>query len=128
MAAFEEKVLSGSPTYKGKVVRPSCPPVYKEKGRPLSCPPVYEEKVGGLSCPRVSYSYGYRSPSGVEGEDQEGGLEIQLRCPRFSSFGWCLRLYILVLGGLGLLLSSIWVCFQLYVLSQTTNTELRLQR
>jgi hypothetical protein len=33
-----------------------------------------------------------------------------------------------VLAGLGLILSAAWVCFQLYVLSQTTNYELRLQR
>ena len=89
---------------------------------------VYGEKCKGLSGPRVSYSYSYRSPIGFEGEREDDSLEIKLRCPRISSFSWCLRLYSLVLGGLGLLLSSIWICFQLYVLSQTTNTELRLQR
>ena len=128
MATYKEEGLSCSPIYKEKVVRPSCPPVYEEKDRPLSCPPVYKEKDGRLSCPKVSYSYGFRTPSGVEVEDHEDSLEIQLRCPRISSFGWCLRLYSLVLGGLGLLLSFIWVCFQLYVLSQTTNPELRMQR
>ena len=89
---------------------------------------VYGEKCKGLSGPRVSYSYSYKSPIGFEGEREDDSLEIKLRCPRISSFSWCLRLYSLVLGGLGLLLSSIWICFQLYVLSQTTNTELRLQR
>merc|ERR1712223_2117093 len=49
-------------------------------------------------------------------------------CPRVSSFRWCLKLYSLVLAALGLLLSFIWICFQLYVLSQTTIYELRLQR
>ena len=78
-------------------------------------------------CPRVEYSYSYRSPAGVR-DGQEDSLEIKLRCPRISSFHWCLKLYSLVLGGLGLILSFIWVCFQLYVLSQTTNYELRLQR
>ena len=41
---------------------------------------------------------------------------------------WCLKLYCLVLAGLGLFLAGIWVIFQLYVLSQTTNQELRQQR
>ena len=64
---------------------------------------------------------------------------------------WCLKLYCLVLAGLGLFLSGVWVIlqlpafqlfnfsafhsfnrfqviFQLYVLSQTTNQELRQQR
>ena len=76
----------------------------------------------------MSYSYSNRSPVGLEGKGENDSLKIKLQCPRILSFSWCLRLYILVLGGLGLLLSFIWVCFQLYVLSQTTNTELRLQR
>ena len=76
----------------------------------------------------MSYSYSYGSPTGGGEDGSDDSLEIKLRCPRISSFGWCLRLYSLVLGGLGLLLSFIWICFQLYVLSQTTNTELRLQR
>jgi len=88
---------------------------------------VVYEKSGGLSCPRVEYSYSYQSPQG-QGQGQEDSVEIKLRCPRISSFRWCLKLYSLVLGGLGLILSFIWVCFQLYVLSQTTNYELRLQR
>ena len=33
-----------------------------------------------------------------------------------------------VLGGLGITLSFIWVCFHLYVLSHTTNQELRVLR
>ena len=86
------------------------------------------EKPKVLSWPSVSYSYSYGKPTGVGEYGPDDSLEIKLRCPRISSFGWCLRLYSLVLGGLGLLLSSIWICFQLYVLSQTTNTELRLQR
>ena len=86
------------------------------------------EKAQDLLRPRVLYSYSYERPLGRGEEESDDSLEIKLRCPRISSFGWCLRLYSLVLGGLGLLLSSIWVCFQLYVLSQTTNTELRLQR
>ena len=41
---------------------------------------------------------------------------------------WCLKLYCLVLAGLGLFLAGVWVIFQLYVLSQTTIQELRQQR
>ena len=70
---------------------------------------VYGEK--GLSCPRVEYSYTYQTPPGGR-EGQEESLEIKLRCPRISSFRWCLKLYSLVLAALGLLLSFIWVCFQ----------------
>ena len=88
----------------------------------------HTEKAQELSWPHVSYSYSYGRPTGKGEEELYDSLEIKLLCPRISSFGWCLRLYSLVLGGRGLLLSSIWVCFQLYVLSQTTNTELRLQR
>ena len=89
---------------------------------------LHTEKAKELSWPRVSYSYSYGSPLGGGEEGPDDSLEIKLRCPRITSFGWCLKLYSLVLGGLGLLLSFVWVCFQLYVLSQTTNTELRLQR
>jgi len=81
----------------------------------------------GPSLPRVEYSYSYQTPPGGR-EGQEESLEIKLRCPRITSFRWCLKLYSLVLAGVGLLLSFIWICFQLYVLSQTTTHELRLQR
>jgi len=71
----------------------------------------------------LSHSYTYRLP-----EEQQNTVEISLRFPRISSFRWCLKLYCLVLAGLGLFLSGVWVIFQLYVLSQTTNQELRQQR
>lgn len=74
-----------------------------------------------------AYSYNCHQNSRKPREEDDS-LEIRLRCPRISSFGWCLKLYSLVLGGLGLFLSFFWVCFQLYVLSQTNNYELRLQR
>ena len=91
--------------------------------------------------PHLSHSYTYRLP-----EEQQNTVEISLRFPRISSFRyhfslsfklrinmsmslrWCLKLYCLVLAGLGLFLAGIWVIFQLYVLSQTTNQELRQQR
>jgi hypothetical protein len=43
-------------------------------------------------------------------------------------FRWCLKLYTLVLGALGCFLAFIWVCFHLYVLSQTEVHELRMLR
>jgi len=71
----------------------------------------------------LSHAYTYRLP-----EEQQSAVEISLRFPRISSFRWCLKLYCLVLAGLGLFLAGIWVIFQIYVLSQTTNQELRQQR
>jgi len=71
------------------------------------------------------YSYSYQNTT-IDGDTDS--LVIKLRCPRLSSIRWCLKLYSLVLGGLGLLLSFVWVCFHLYVLSQTTTQELRLLR
>ena len=50
-------------------------------------------------------------------------------CVRYvSSLSWCVKLYSLVLASLGLFISFLWVCFQLYVLGQTTSQELRLLR
>ena len=75
--------------------------------------------------PRVEYAYSYQNtPKSVDSDS----LVIKLRCPGILSFKWCLKLYSLVLGGLGLLLSFIWVCFHLYVLSQTSLQELRQLR
>jgi len=62
------------------------------------------------------------------GERDSNTLQISLRIPRISSFRWLLKLYCLVLGGLGLLLCLVWEIFQLYVLAHTTNAELRQQR
>jgi len=73
--------------------------------------------------PHLSHSYTYRLP-----EEQQNTVEISFRFPRISSFRWCLKLYCLVLAGLGLFLAGVWVIFQLYVLSQTTIQELRQQR
>ena len=70
--------------------------------------------------PRVNYSYGYQNtPTGGDTDS----LVIKLKCPGISLFKWCLKLYSLDLGGLGLLISFIWVCFHLYVLSQTSLQE-----
>ena len=74
---------------------------------------------------RVENSYSYcNSPTGGDNDS----LVIKLSCPRVASFKWCLKLYSMVMGGLGILLSFIWGCFHLYVLSQTSLDELRQQR
>jgi len=64
----------------------------------------------------------------ARGERESNTLQISLRIPRISSFRWLLKLYCLVLGGLGVLLCLVWEIFQLYVLAHTTNAELRQQR
>ena len=75
--------------------------------------------------PRIEYDYSYQNPPTRADSDS---LVIKLRCPGILSFQWCLKLYSLVLGGLGLLLSFIWVFFHVYVLSQTSLQELRQLR
>ena len=75
--------------------------------------------------PRVEYSYSYQN---TPTDGVTDSWFIKLKCPGISSFDWCIKLYSLVLGGLGVLLSFIWVCFHLYVLSQTSLQELRQHR
>ena len=48
--------------------------------------------------------------------------------PRVSSVRWLLKLYSVVVAGLGLILSLSWTCFHLYVLSVTSLPELRQHR
>jgi len=55
-------------------------------------------------------------------------IELRIQCPTINSLRWCLKLYCLVFGGLGTILSSLWVVFHLYVLGETDSTDLRLQR
>ena len=43
-------------------------------------------------------------------------------------FRWCLKLYCLVFGGLGSILSFLWVIFHFYVLGETDSIDLQLQR
>ena len=75
--------------------------------------------------PRIEYAYSYQdTPTGASSDS----MVIKLRCPGVLSFKWCLKLYSMVMGGLGLLLSFIWVCFHLYVLSKTSLQELRQLR
>ncbi|XP_023334546.1 uncharacterized protein LOC111706027 [Eurytemora carolleeae] len=78
--------------------------------------------TGDEKCPPV-YSYQYNTC-----QEEDDSIEFKLRCPSITSFRWCLKLYSLVLGGLGTFLSFIWVCFHLYVLSQTEIHDLRMMR
>ena len=65
----------------------------------------------------------HRAP-GVEADM----FTLKLHCPGLTSLRWVVRLYSLVLGGLGVILSFTWVCFHLYVLSMTSLMELRQHR
>jgi len=81
---------------------------------------------------QYGYSYSQSQDCVSEHSDTCGnshnGVIINVRCPTLSSARWCYKLYSIVLAGLGLILSFLWVCFHLYALSQTTTAELRLQR
>jgi len=84
---------------------------------------------------RTGYSYSYQDscvelqPGPGPGQDNcDSNWIIQLKLPRVSSFQWMLKLYSLVMGGLGIILSLSWTCFHVYVLSVTSLPELRQHR
>jgi len=83
---------------------------------------------GGQECdPRP----GYPSPlssSRTRGSSETDMFTLKLHCPGLASLRWMVKLYSLVLGGLGVILSFTWVCFHLYVLSMTSLMELRQHR
>ena len=56
------------------------------------------------------------------------GVTILLKCPHLSSFSWCLRLYAMVCGGMGVIFSILWVVGHSYVLVHSEDTDLRAQR
>ena len=85
----------------------------------------YESDITGMSAPRIEYAYSYQDQPTCESDE---GLVIKLACPSLSSYRWCVRLYCLVLGCVGVLLASAWVLFHTYVLHQTSLEELREQR
>ena len=63
---------------------------------------------------KQGYAYSYSgSPDCPGGASSSGGVVLQLRCPAFSSFSWLVRLYSLVLAGLGACLAAAWVAFHL---------------
>ena len=53
---------------------------------------------------------------------------ISVSVPRVTSVQWMLKLYSVVMAGLGIILSLSWTCFHVYVLSVTQLPELRQQR
>ena len=55
-------------------------------------------------------------------------VTIILKFPSFSSFQWCLSLYSKVMGGVGMLFSTLWVVAHGYVMSKTEDDGLRVQR
>ena len=79
--------------------------------------------------PSLSYEgqqdFDHFPPSAREGEES---FVLKFHCPSLSSLRWIVKLYSLVLGGLGFILAFSWICFHLYVLSVTSLQELRQQR
>ena len=53
----------------------------------------------------------------------------QVRLPSLSSCRWCLKLYSLVVGGMGILFTFLWIIIHIYVLSQIEDdADLKVQR
>ena len=53
----------------------------------------------------------------------------QVRFPSLSSCHWCLKLYGLVMGGMGILFTFLWIIIHIYVLTQIENdADLKVQR
>ena len=98
---------------------PSCPP---QPCPPPSCPPHPCLPSSGLppTSRPPSYSQHY-SPT-------HEGVTIQVKCPKLSSLSWCLKVYTIVLGGLGICVTTTWIAGHVYVLTHTQEAELRLQR
>ena len=65
---------------------------------------------------------------GEQGGGESGQVTIMLKCPRVSSYLWCVELYSRVCGGCGSILSFLWLIGHVYVLNQTQDHELRTQR
>ena len=84
-----------------------------------SCPPVSHPPLPHLPPPS------YTSQPSISNNDR---VTIVLKCPNISSLHWCLSLYSLVLGGIGMIFSTLWVVGHGYVLSQTNEGGLRVQR
>ena len=55
-------------------------------------------------------------------------VTILFSCPSLSSCSWFLKLYTSVCGGMGAILSGLFVVGHGYVLCQTEDTDLRTQR
>ena len=54
---------------------------------------------------------------------------LQVRLPPLSCCRWCLKLYGLVVGGMGILFTFLWIIIHIYVLSQIKDdADLKVQR
>lgn len=74
-----------------------------------------------------SYDVTRSGPGHGSGANDDSFI-VKLHCPGLTSLRWMVKLYSLVLGGLGVILSFTWICFHLYVLSMTALIELRQHR
>ena len=73
---------------------------------------------------KVHHQFDFRSKS----ESSNEQVTILLRCPPLSACFWCVKLYSTVLAGCIILLSILWVSGHSYVLYQTEEANLRVQR
>ena len=71
--------------------------------------------------PPPSYSHKNTDPSNSE-------VTILLSCPSLSSCWWCLKLYTMLVGVIGVVMTSLWVLGHTYVLAQTEDKDLRVHR
>ena len=56
-------------------------------------------------------------------------LLLRYAFPSLSSCRWCLKLYSLVVGGMGILFTFLWIVIHIYVLSQIKDgADLKVQR
>ena len=96
---------------------PEHPPAPPESPPPL---PTLSSTPPHPSFPPPAYSH-HSSPA-------REGVTIIVKCPSLNSSWWCLKLYATVCGGMGAILSSLWVLGHGYVLFHTESRELRIQR
>jgi len=82
----------------------------------------------------ISYSYTSPScpphppPSYTEAQS-DGGVTVKVRFPSLASCHWCLKLYGLVVGGMGIIFSLLWVIVHAYVITQIVDDDdLKVQR
>merc|ERR1712130_222510 len=66
----------------------------------------------------------------VAGQNPHGsqGVTIILKCPRVSALHTCISVYLIIMGSLGVVISSLWVISHIYVLSHTSDNSLLEQR
>jgi len=78
------------------------------------------------SLPPPSYSeHQNQSTTSLSANDR---VTILLRCPPMSACVWCVKLYSTVLAGCMVLFSLLWIIGHTYVLAQTEEGTLKVQR